>query len=538
MAPSPLVPVPLITPGFFGLNTAFSGSTNLGPEWALVCQNAYFDQSGRLASRKGWVTQTSTPISGAPNVEQVFEYIKGDGTTAVIAAANNKLYTGLAAPSDITGALTPTGNNWQFQNWQDKVVGFQKAHTPIIWTGTGNFAAIVAASGSVPTGNCGVAAFGRLWVLDADNNTIKYCGLLDETNWGNAGSGSINMRAIWTRGTDQVIGIAAVGANLVVFGTKHIVLFTDGRGSVLGMDPAQMYVVDTIEGTGLLSRDTVVPEGTGDLLYFSPTGMQSLGRVIANKTNPVTSLDLHVWDFVNGFYASEDLTKVRALYSPADKFYLLILPSTKEVFCYDTRRPISGSPLVDDGSLRVTEWTGIAPKCGITRSNKQVVFGFPGGLLGLHSGFNDNAGTYTLSYQSPNLSRFQTEAQVEFENRLKIPKRLGSIIFTRASNSFVFSWGFDFKGIQFTNTQNVTGALVPEYGLAEYGTNGVYSTADPAAVAGVNYAEYAGTLILRVLNVPMQGTGRWLQIGVSATINGSDLAIQELDLYVKPGVVV
>jgi len=211
MSKTPLFPVPLITPGFLGLNSANAASSQLGPEWALTCQNCYFDANGRLSARQGWAQQNATPITGAPTVQQMFEYIKGDASTQIISAANHKLYSGLSSQTDITGAVTITANNWQFQNWNDKVVGWQAGHTPIVWAGSSTFAAIAAASGTLPTGNCVCAAFGRLWALDSDNNTIKYCGLLDETNWGGAGSGSINMRSIWTRGTDQVMGIAAVG---------------------------------------------------------------------------------------------------------------------------------------------------------------------------------------------------------------------------------------------------------------------------------------------------------------------------------------
>jgi hypothetical protein len=536
MSKTPLRPIPLITPGFFGLNTANAASSALGPEWALTCQNSYFDANGRLAARKGWAQQNPSAISGTPTVQQIFEYVKGDATTQIVSAANNKLYSGTTTPTDVTGTLTITANNWQFQNWNDKVVGWQAAHTPIVWSGSGNFTVITAASGSLPTGNCVCAAFGRLWALDSDNNTIKYCGLLDETNWGAAGSGSINMRSIWTNGTDQVIGISAVGANLVVFGTKHIILFTDGRGSPLGLDPAQLYVSDTIEGTGLLSRDTVVKQGTGDLLYVSPTGLQSLARVLENKSNPILSLDLHVWDYVNSFYANENAAYVRALYSPTDKFYLLILPTSGEVFCYDTRKPITGSPYVVDGSLRVTEWI-MTPACGVTRANKQVVFGFAGGFLGLYSGFTDNAAQYRYSWASPNMSNMLPQDE-ELENRLKIPKRLGSILFTQASNSLVFKWGYDFFGFQFTYTTNVLGGQIPEYGRAEYGSNGVYEVNDPSAVAGVNYAEYAGALVLRMTSVPMAGTGRWIQLGLDVEINGSDFAIQQLDMYIKAGVMV
>lgn len=535
---SPLIPVPLVTPAFFGLNFANSSSTALGPEWAISARNCYFDTSGRLAARKGWSNQTPVAISGTPAIEQMFEYIKSDGTTTVVLCAGNKLYSGISAPSDVTGAVSITANSWQFGNFNNKLIGWQAGHTPVVWTGTGNFAAITAASGSLPTGNAGVAAFGRLWIVDSDNNTIKYCGLLDETNWGSAGSGSINMRSIWTRGTDQVIAVAAVGANLVIFGQRHIVLFSDGRGSTLGMDPSQMYVVDTIEGTGTTARDTVVPEGTGDLLFVSPTGLQSLGRVVANKTNPTQSLDLHVWDYINSFYSTETPAKVRSLYSPSDKFYLLILPTTGECFCYDTRKPIVGESLVTDGSLRVTEWTGMAPKCGITLANRSVLFGFAG-QVGLHTGYNDqDTNTYPFAYLSPNLALGSDNPQTSLENRLKIGKRAQAIVFTTAANTLLLSWGYDFNGLQFSSSNVIQGSLVPEYGTAEYGTNGKYNVNDPTALAGVNYSEYGGTITLRIIKVPMSSAGRWFQLGVNATINGSNLAIQELDVYLKAGAMV
>lgn len=536
---SALIPVPLIQPGFYGLNYANAASTALGPEWALTCLNAYFDTSGRLAARKGWFNLTSTPISGTPTIQQIFEWIKADGTVAIISAANNKLYNGTTAPADVTGSLTVTANNWQFQNWNDKVVGWQKGHTPVIWSGTGNFAAISAATGSLPLGNAVCAAFGRLWAVDADNNTIKYCGLLDETNWGGAGSGSINMRSIWTRGTDQVVGIVALGANLIVFGNRHVVLFTDGRGSTLGLDPAQMYVGDTIEGTGLLSRDTAIPEGTGDLLFMSPTGLQSLGRVLQSKSNPTSSLDLHVWDYVNSFYSQETLANVRALYSPTDKFYLLILPTTKEVFCYDTRRPITGSQLVADGSFRVTEWNGMGAQCGITRADRTVLMGFAGGVIGQHTGYNDNTSlSYTFTYISPNLALASNDPSSDLENKLKICKRLGGIVFTRATTNLLVSWGYDFKGLQYSQTIPLVGGQVPEYATAEYGTNGKYNVNDTLAVAGVNYSEYAGSVALRLVRAAMSSAGRWFQLGLQTTINGSDFAIQEIDVYLKAGVMV
>lgn len=534
---SPLIPLPLITPGLFGLNTAYASYTALGPEWATVFQNTYFDVSGRVSARQGWVSQTPNPPAGTPTVQQIFEYIQQNNTSAIVwAGSDNKLYLGTGTPTSITGSLTPTGSNWQFLNFNNKCVGIQSGNTLIEYTGTGNFANIVASSGSVPQGVCGCAAFGRLWVCGPDNNTISYCGLLDETNWGAAGSGTINMASIWTHGTDQVVGIAAVGANLVVFGRRHIVMFADGSGSTLGMDPSQMYVVDTIEGTGLLARDTIQVIGTGDMLYLSPTGLQSLSRVIQDKNNPLNTLDLHCRDYIYTYFSQENPAAVRSVYSPNDKLYMLILPVSGRIFAYDTRKPISGSPLVPDGSLRVSEWIHAA-QCGITQGNLNVLLGFTGGLVGLYSGYQDNGNSYAWNYASPYIADIPNDDGGQLENRLKIPKRVSTVLFTVAANTLTYTWAYDF-GTNESGSQQfaLPGSEVPEYATAEYGTNGVYNTQIAGLVAGQDISQYSGTLTIRTITIPMSGTGRWVQLALSATINGSNLAVQQMDLYLKTGV--
>lgn len=517
-----LLPVPFITPGFHGLNKAHASDTTLGPDWALDLQNAVFDLSGRVASRSGWLDLASSAIAGNPAIVSTFEFQKADGTVQQVSATATKLYKGTSTYVDITGSLVFSSGDWKFQNFVDKIYGFLPGQGPIVWDGVAaNFTALAPASGAVPTGGAGVAAFGRLWVVDADNNTIKWCGLLDATNWGAAGSGSINMRSIWTSGTDQVVGISAVGATLVVFGKRHVVLLTDGKGSTLGLDPASMYVVDTIEGTGLVGRDTAVPIGEGDLIYLSPTGLQALSRTIANKNNPLQGVDDQIRDYVKSFTANETPIKLRAVYNPATRFYLLILPASGRAFCYDTKSPLP------DGSLRATEWNHIGMSCATVRSDNSMVLGQPG-RLGLYTGFQDNLTSYRFVYTSPNVFLGQ-----QIQAQLKLLKRITSIVFTNTANSLIYQWGFDFSGFTRSNTENLLGGQVPEYGTAEYGINGKYNVNDPAAVAGVNYSQYGGGLSLRIVKFPGSGSGRWIQIGLQADINGSELAIQQIDLYCK-----
>ena len=58
-----------------------------------------------------------------------------------------------------------------------------------------------------------------------------------------------------------------------------------------------------------------------------------------------------------------------------------------------------------------------------------------------------------------------------------------------------------------------------EYGKAEYNTT----------------AEYTVGTLSDVVRAPMGGSGGVLQIGFEATINGSQLSIQKLDMYIKEG---
>src|SRR6186713_1057697 len=99
---SSLTRIALTTPAFKGLNKQAETSI-LGPEWATIATNAVFDSSGRLAARMGWTNVTATPMTGTPTIEQIHEHIFEDGTTALVSAGGSKLWSGISAPSDITG---------------------------------------------------------------------------------------------------------------------------------------------------------------------------------------------------------------------------------------------------------------------------------------------------------------------------------------------------------------------------------------------------------------------------------------------------
>lgn len=501
-------PISLVTPANMGLNKQAESSI-LGPAWCTAALNAVFDDSGRLAARKGWTNQTSVSASGTPTFEQISEYIRTNATSTIIAAGGDKLWTGLSTWTDITGTATVTeGNNWQFVNFNDAVLGFQHGEQPIIYPGTGTFTDIVASAGTAPQGNCALSAFGRVWAVDDDYQTIKYCALLDELDWS---AGSIDMTSVWPHGMDQVTALAAYNGLFVVFGKNSIVIWQDPQGGPLGIDPAEMGVIDTIVGVGCIARDSVQQIDSGDLLFLSASGVQSLSRLIQEKSNPLDNVSKNVRDYLNAGVAAEDLDKIRSVFSPEESFYLLSLPTVGKVFCLET------SARLQDGALRVTEWDHLVP-FGMARSKAgNLYFSLDTedeqGKIGTYAGSSDPDGEFTFDYKSAWLDLGEEAAQY-----LKMAKNLGAVIFISSEASVQVKWAFDFRDNFSSAVKSFAAAGASEWGEMEWGEG-----------------EWSGGVSLRSFQVPMSGTGQYIRLGVQANIDGTTLALQSMKLLVKIG---
>lgn len=334
-------PLTLNTPGRWGVNEQEQNQL-LHPNWATVADGLVINDSGQIQCR-GALDLISTD-GAASEILRSFVYVASDGTERIIHALVNKIVEGIAdlddAGTDITPASTPTNGFWQFQNFNGKVVGWQASHTPIVKSGAGDFANISASTGTLPDGDCVCAAYGRLWAVDDDGQTVRYCALLDETKWATAdGGGSIDMRNVWPNGMDRVQAIKAFGGTLVIFGRKSIVIYTDSSGSALGIDPTQMYVVDTISGTGCVARDSVAEVAEGDLVFLAEVGLQSLGRVIQNKDNPLDSISWQIGDRLSAAIATEvvsasDTRTWAGSYIPGLDQYMLVHTTTEDVYVF------------------------------------------------------------------------------------------------------------------------------------------------------------------------------------------------------------
>lgn len=502
-----LVPVDMVAPGSQGLNLE-AESNIIDYHYATVADNAVIDTSGRLAARRGYTVLTTTPIGSSPPIKTLFEYRKGDGTVATILAWDGGISTSVTNPvgGDISGAVTDTNGDWYFQNFNDKAVGFQSGKKPIVWTGAGNFATVVESSGTAPSGGIGACVFGRVWSADTDLQTIKYSGLLDETNWGGSGSGTIDMRKVWTQGTDSIKAIASFNGLLVVFGKKHVVFWTDGGSTGIGLDPSLIYVHDVVAGTGALSQKTVLPYGDADLFFVAPSGVQRLSRVIIEKSNPLATMSKNVRAAIISDLGAATATSLRAVYSPEEGLYIVSLGANRSWVV----NKIYADP-VDQVQVGImTRWT-LAPTSMLRTEAGNL---YIGGAFGVaqYTGGSDNGSSIAFEWKSGWLD-FGTD----FSNYEKILKRFGAILFAQAATTLSFKWWIDFADDFSVLQDSIAADGSALYGIAEYGV-----------------AEYSGALSLRQFALPARGTGQYFRIGISAGTAGT-FAIQQANLLAKQG---
>jgi hypothetical protein len=504
--------IPMTVPGFSGLNKQSEGAL-LGPEWATLLVNATIDDAGRVAARKGWSSVTTTTAASA-QIKQLFEYRKYDGTVQLIAGlADTDIERSTDDGdtwADITGTASHAATNIQFLNFSDVVYGItDDAEDNIIYTGT-SFADD-AATGR-PTGSVGMAAFGRIWATDTDNTVVQYSALLDHTDWNGTDAGNIDLRNVWPEG-DNVTALAAFNGALVIFGRNNIAIYSDGAGSVLGVDPTQLYLVDTISGLGCIARDSVA-NVDGDLWFLSDKGIFSLSRLIQEKSNPLANLSANVQDFLQGNVNATTASNIRAVYSAVDRVYLLSLPrevSSAEAglaFAFDTRGKLQ------DGTARCMGVWELVPTANVIRlDGTWLISRFnTTGEVGNYTGQDDDGSTYNFEYNSGWLDLTQ-------QGFLIMPKRISGLFFLDSDSTVNLTWAFDFEST-FQSRQLVFSDIAAgaEWGEGEFGV-------------GV----YGGGLALRDGKAPASNTGEFIKLGVTITINGGQFALQQLDLFAKIG---
>lgn len=524
---APIVPINIVAPALAGLNTE-AGSTLLGPEWATTLKNAVFDAGGRIATRKGWVSGTGTPVAGI--VMRVHEYIKADATAEILFSTDADIFTGVEAPSSVEGTLGITEGNIKFCNFNDKCIalGTGTSSNPSVYTGTGNFTTITVNSGTAPTSGVGTAAFGRLWVVDQDGSTIRYSALLDETRWATAdGGGLIDMNNVWPAGEDIVMAIEEFAGDLIIFGRNNIVIATDGAGDNLGIDPSALYVSDTIPGMGIVSQ-FALERAVGDLFFISSSGLQSLNRAMQGKTTPTNNVSRNVQSSFLAYLDQEsDDNDITLTYSPREDILLAVFPSSNKIVVFDTRQTMQ------DGTYRSSEWVVDLQTCTY-QTNDRTLRGSITGTVGeimTYSGYSDDGSAYDFSYESGWLDLGE-----ELQGYLKFIKKMTAFVFIQGSTTIVFSMKYDFNSnslsIPITATTASTGS---EFNVSEF-TNSAAGIGyvDPSASTLVE-SQFGGGVLLRTISVPGKGGGQYIKVGVTLNTSQAQFALQQINLFAKVG---
>lgn len=357
----------------------------------------------------------------------------------------------------------------------------------------------LAHSGATFTPDCALSAYGRLWVanISGDNQTVYFSDLQNPAEWQTGTAGYLDISTVIPTG-DGIVALAAHNGFLIIFCHRSIVIYDNPT------DPSALVLKDVIKGVGCIARDSVASVFGADIMFLSETGVQSLGRLIQEKSMPLRDVSKNVRDNLISNVATETLANIKGVYNATESFYLLSLPTTGLTYCFDTRGTL------ENGSARATIWNHINPTAFCITEDRHMYMG-QAGYIGVYNNYADNGVAYRMSY-------FTNFFDLDKPTTLKILKKIGIVAIGGGSQPLTVKWGTDYTNNYDSSTISLTAVPVAEYGIAEYGI-----------------AEYSSGIDLDSVKFNASGTGRVLQIGFESDINSYPLSIQKVDIAVKVG---
>lgn len=481
---------------------------------------------------------TVTQVAHGYSVGQTIEFLVTSG------ASVTGIYTVTTVPTadsftiTATASATASGNcqttnvlpyailddNWQFVSMpysggltgSPHVIAVQKGQAPLVYhkkgsaanahTGTYGFQRLGDIS-TLPTGYtvdtfkpaCALTSFGRLWVagIGSNDQVVYFSDLQNPTNFTTGTAGYLDISTVIPTG-DGIVALASHNGFLVIFCHRSIILYANPT------DPAQLTVQDIIKGVGCIARDSVASVAGTDNLFLSETGVQSLQRLVQEKSMPFRDVSKNVRDELISNVNSEDLDNVKAVYYAPDAFYLLTLPNTGFTYCFDTRGQL------ENGAARATVWQQIKPTAFCVLADRSLYIGKPG-RIGKYEGYDDNGSSYRFSYYTNYFDMDQPTV-------IKILKKIGVVAIGGRGQNLSVKWAFDYTGGYDSAAIALSSGGISEYGIGEYGI-----------------AEYSTGISLDSVKFNATGTGKVVQLGFECDINGSPLSIQKIDLALKQG---
>lgn len=359
-------------PGWKGVNKQVK-EAHLDMGWASEMTNLVFDDSGRVRSRAGLDklptdnegATLSSPgfpeyglrrihfVEGTTEKEEfvVYSGIDDQGSSGSKPVRTYKwdgtqyVQTSASYSADHGGGGSITGTDWKFVDFNGKVVGHHRGLTlPVVRnTEAGKFLPIsYSGGGTQPPWQDFVdmcSAYGRILMLT--DRYIGYSAVLDETDWGDGQNFNFfELRWGWADGHDIPVAITEFNGHIIVFGQRSFIVY-----AVPESDIATMVKVEALNYVGLVGRECYV-NLQYDLLMLTTNGLQSLGRVIQEKSMPGRSRAPHMRDYLVALSKNQGTVEPRLDYvRDTGRVYAVFQDDT---VVFDTRR------MLDDGSFPCT----------------------------------------------------------------------------------------------------------------------------------------------------------------------------------------
>lgn len=498
-------------PGFMGLNLQDS-SVSLENGYATVATNCVIDKFGRIGARKGWSPAHSAlaALTGF-NVKAIGELIDNSGNSYIVATGHSKLFK--LSGSTLTeltyggGGTAPTitDDNWQMAPLNGCLYLYQAGHDPLVFdpaTSATTYKRISEKTGylgTVKSNNCVISAYGRTWSANnsTDKSTVQFSDLLSGHVLNTGTSGTLDVSQVWPAGSDEIIALAAHNNFLIIFGRRQVLVYANAT------DPNNLTLSDTITGVGCFARDSVAKTGS-DIVFLSDTGVRSLMRTIQEKSAPMREISLNVKDALIDDLSSETAADIRSVYSDKDAFYLLSLPATNTVYCFDMRGQLP------NGAAKTTTWDNITPTAFFYTRSKELLLGQES-YIGKYQNSLDNTSTYKLKYYT-NYFDFGSPTS------LKILKKINMTFVGGNGADVIVKYGFDFSPSYISRVVELGNISIAEYGISEY-----------------NIGQYTAGVVYDNQKINASGSGNVVQLGLETDINNFEISLQKLDCYVKAG---
>jgi hypothetical protein len=166
---------------------------------------------------------------------------------------------------------------------------------------------------------------------------------------------------------------------------------------------------------------------------------------------------------------------------------------------------------LEDGSQRVTTWSGLYPLAFTVLEDGSVYIGKDSGIV-KYGGYLDGTEKYEMRYFSNPMDFGNT-------SNLKFLKKFNLTIIGGNDTPVTLNWGYDYTD-SYTKQAFIFGTSnAGEYGVSEYNTD----------------AEYSASVTINTPKVNTSGNGEVVTIGLEAEINDSPFSIQKIDIHALLG---